>query len=425
MLPSFVCQKDANKFSGLVFAIDLGGTNFRVIRMTLERGKLASLQASKYRIPDKHIEGGTHEGLFGCIADKITDFFKQYPLPATLQNIANAGGHFPLGFTFSFPVDQKAIDAGNLINWTKGFTTTGVEGKNVVELFQKQIDKRDLPVKVVALCNDTVGTLVTRFFDDDQAEIGCILGTGANACYWEARSNIVKLPHDPSKGDDLKKKSKISFDDDQMIVNMEFGNFDSKKLVVLPVTQVDPELDEASPVGQKGKQRFEKMISGKYLGEIARRLLVRCSQTGFLPAVIAEKLTKEFEFDSRDAGLITSDRNPGAPLAASILRERYGCEIKNGSDIHFIQQICGLVQRRSAQLAGMALAAILLKTGKQDNATVAVDGSVYSKTPGYQRALEDSIAAVLGDARGVRVRFTSDGSGLGAGYIAALTQVQA
>lgn len=26
-----------------------------------------------------------------------------------------------LGFTFSFPIDQKAINAGTLIRWTKGF----------------------------------------------------------------------------------------------------------------------------------------------------------------------------------------------------------------------------------------------------------------------------------------------------------------
>ena len=371
MLPSFVQQKDASKFSGLIFAIDLGGTNFRVIRMILERGKLVATQATKYAIPKEHINGGTAEGLFGCIADKIAHFMKTYPLPAALQNVAAAGGHFPLGFTFSFPVDQKAIDAGNLIIWTKGFTTSGVVGNNVVDLFQAEINKRDLPMKITALCNDTVGTLVTRFFEDDQTEIGCILGTGANACYWEARSNITKLA--PQENENKSDKKIISFDDDQMIVNMEFGNFDSKKLLVLPVTQVDQELDAASPPEQQGKQRFEKMVSGKYLGEIVRRILVRASQHGFLPPCIAENLAKEYVFSSRDAGLITSDRNPGQHLARSILSQRYGCNIASDADIHFISQVCGLVQKRSAQLAGMAIAAVLMKTGKQDNATVAVD----------------------------------------------------
>lgn len=428
MIPSFVKQKNAKNFSGLLFAIDLGGTNFRVIRMILERGALVGQQSTKYTIPVEHIEGGTAEGLFGCIAEKISVFMKTFPLPAALQNVAAAGGHFPLGFTFSFPVDQKAIDAGALKNWTKGFTTTGVVGKDVVELLQKEINKRDLPMKVVALCNDTVGTLVTRFFEDDQTELGVILGTGANACYWEARSNITKLPRDPQtegSGGGNNNNKKVSFDDDQMIVNMEFGNFDSKKLLVLPVTQVDQELDADSPPEQLGKQRFEKMISGKYLGDIVRRVLIRASSHGFLPACIHEQLGKNNRpsFESRDAGLITSDRNPGQHLARAILSERYGCTGLSDADMYFISQVCHLVQRRSAQLAGMAIAAVLMKTGKQDNATVAVDGSVYGKTPGYPRHMMDAIGAVLGDNRGVRVKYTSDGSGLGAGYIAALTQV--
>lgn len=418
MLPSFVTAKDAEKFSGVIYAIDLGGSNYRVIRMVLERGKVVKTVSAKSNIPEEHIHG-TSDGLFGCIAESVAKFMSE-----RFPEDGKDGTRVPLGFTFSFPVEQKAIDAGHLIRWTKGFTTTGVVGNDVVSLLQQQLDKRSIPVKVVALCNDTVGTLITRFFSDDQCEIGCILGTGANACYWEARSNITKLPQQMA-GEDVSKRSKVSHDDDQMVVNMEFGNFDSARLLVLPVTQIDQELDDDSPPDQKGGQRFEKMISGKYLGEIARRIMVKCSQQGYLPLCIAQQLaSKPFEFESRDAGLLTSDRSPGAPLARAILLHKYGCDIQDGADMHFIQQICALVQQRSAQLAGMAIAAVLQKTGKQDNATVAVDGSVYFRTPGYARHLADAIGAVLGDARGVRIKFTSDGSGLGAGYIAALTQIK-
>ena len=415
MLPSFVYQKNANKFSGPVFAVDLGGTNFRVIRMVLDRGQVTTVASQKYEIPKEHVEGGTADGLFGCIAARVDEFLKRFPA-------APAGASYVLGFTFSFPVEQQAIDAGILLRWTKNFTTSGVVGQEVVGLLQKQLQARGVPIRVVALCNDTVGTLVTRYFGDDMAEVGCILGTGANACYWEARSNIKKLgPSDPNSS---VAASRVSFDDEQMVVNMEFGNFDSARLLVLPVTGADKELDDDCPEDQRGKQRFEKMISGKYLGEIARRLLVKCSVAGFLPPVVAAKLDTPYKFTARDAGLITADRNPGAPLAHSVLLETYGCDVPKGEDLHFIQQVCGLVQRRSAQLAGMAIAAVLMKTGKQDNASVAVDGSVYSRTPGYPRHMSDAIAAVLGDGRGVRVHFTSDGSGLGAGFIAALTQLK-
>lgn len=52
-----------------------------------------------------------------------------------------------------------------------------------------------------------------------------------------------------------------------MIINIEWGAFDNEK-AVLPVTAYDNALDVATE--NPGKQIFEKMISGMYLGEISR-----------------------------------------------------------------------------------------------------------------------------------------------------------
>lgn len=38
-------------------------------------------------------------------------------------------------------VRQDRIDHGVLIRWTKGFGATNTEGRDVVELFRKSIDK--------------------------------------------------------------------------------------------------------------------------------------------------------------------------------------------------------------------------------------------------------------------------------------------
>ena len=40
----------------------------------------------------------------------------------------------PMGFTFSFPVLQTRINAGSLVEWTKGFSCPGVVGEDVVML---------------------------------------------------------------------------------------------------------------------------------------------------------------------------------------------------------------------------------------------------------------------------------------------------
>lgn len=48
----------------------------------------------------------------------------------------------PLGFTFSFPCKQTDLDKATLINWTKEFTASGVEGRDVVKLLRNACVKR-------------------------------------------------------------------------------------------------------------------------------------------------------------------------------------------------------------------------------------------------------------------------------------------
>ncbi|CAG2123209.1 unnamed protein product, partial [Medioppia subpectinata] len=67
----------------------------------------------------------------------------------------------PLGFTFSFPCKQEGLTSARLTQWTKGFKCSGVEGEDVVQLLREAIDKRnDIDVDVMAVVNDTTGTLM-------------------------------------------------------------------------------------------------------------------------------------------------------------------------------------------------------------------------------------------------------------------------
>ncbi len=74
---------------------------------------------------------------------------------------------------------------------------------------------------MVALLNDSVGTLAGACYEDPNAKVGVILGTGTNACYVEQVANIATL----AKGS-TKRQS--------MVVNTEWGNFTAASL---PITQ--------------------------------------------------------------------------------------------------------------------------------------------------------------------------------------------
>jgi hexokinase len=208
---------------------------------------------AKYTVSDE-LKQGSGEKLFDFFAECVANFCKD-------QGIEKATV-VPMGFTFSFPVNQTGINHGSLVKWTKGFSAPGVEGVDVVDLLQKAFHRKGLNIDIKALVNDTVGTLIAHAYSDPHTYIAVILGTGTNAAYVEKSVNIKKW----------------SSDDGEVIINTEWGAYDEPS--VLPLTPYDMKLDRHS-INPK-KQIFEKMISGMYLGEITRLVIVDLIKSGEL-----------------------------------------------------------------------------------------------------------------------------------------------
>ena len=126
---------------------------------------------------------GQGQDLFDLIAECMSDFIHR----KGFQN-----QKIYCGFTFSFPVDQTSIKSASLIQWTKGFCAEGVEGQDVVAMLEKALsDRGDIDCEILAVLNDTVGTMMSCAFEDQSTEIGLIAGTGSNACYFEDRFVIL------------------------------------------------------------------------------------------------------------------------------------------------------------------------------------------------------------------------------------------
>lgn len=398
MLPSYVYQVPPHKATGVYYALDLGGTNFRVLRVSLVCGKVVASIESKFRIPEAALHSNA-EVLFSFIARSVKAMMADKSPEDLTRRV-------PLGFTFSFPVEQLSINAGKLIKWTKGFCTTGVEGEEVVGLLQVALKKEQLEVDVVALCNDTVGTLVARYFQDEDAQVGVIIGTGFNAAYFEHACNVTKDTAVVAHGEEL------------TVINMESGNFDSTSCYVLPVTKYDDEMDATTPNAHN--QRLEKMVSGLYIGEIARRMLVDMASSGCLPAALGTALAKPWSFEAQSMSAIAADTMPGVQCTRQMIARLTGVDVKDLSDLHMIRNCCQLVRNRAAQLAGALSAAPVLKMRVSGRATVAVDGSVYEKTPSFRKIYQDNITSVLGRESQTTVVSQRDGSGIGAAMICAL-----
>ena len=122
------------------------------------------------------------KNIFRC---SFQDFQTVHKLPPCQQ--------YNLGFCFSLPMIQKSLDVGILVSWTKNYNCPGVEGEDVVGMLNKALAEVGVGnVKVVAILNDTTGTLVAGSHDYPDAGIGLILGTGTNGSFMEKAERVVR-----------------------------------------------------------------------------------------------------------------------------------------------------------------------------------------------------------------------------------------
>jgi hexokinase len=82
------------------------------------------------------------------IATSINAFITSEHINAKIVEHPSDSDTLELGFTFSFPVTQTAIDAGMLLRWTKGFNCPGAVGQDIVQLLQEALNRNKVNVHV-------------------------------------------------------------------------------------------------------------------------------------------------------------------------------------------------------------------------------------------------------------------------------------
>jgi hexokinase len=363
MLTSHINVLPTSDECGAFFAVDLGGTNLRVLRVTLKDGKSTVAEYREAIPPEVMSSKATADDLFNFIASACGELCKNHLCPA--------GERMPLGFTFSFPLSQSSIKSGKLIEWTKGFETRGCVGEDPAGQLQAALDRKGVPLSVEALCNDTVGTLMTNAFrrgGSRDCRIGVILGTGTNAAYVE-----------PSAGG--------------LIVNIEWGGFTG-----VPQTQFDRLVDKESI--NPGRQFLEKIVSGLYLGEIARLATVHALTLG--GRTVPDRLSVPHSIDTA--------------IIFSLLAGGDSLDGVDPESLAVLSTMGDAVIERSAAVAGAVLAAVVDRTCEA-RCQVGIDGSVFTKGHRYQERLMHYVQ--LFHPEGVTLHVSEDGSGLGAALVAA------
>lgn len=392
-VPELVDGTEAGRF----LALDLGGTNFRILLLELKNGAVVREEVKNYHIGSE-LRVGPGLRLFDYLAECVSDFV----IGQGLQNV-----EVPLGFTFSFPMVQHSLDVGILVTWTKSFNCPDVVNKDAVQLLRDALARRgDTKVRVVAVLNDTTGTLIQGATLDPNTAIGLILGTGSNACYLERADRVEHW--EPERHGER-----------EVVIDIEWGAFGDNGVLDFIKTDFDRENDANSLL--VNSFTFEKYIGGKYLGEIVRIVLAKFAKEGlifvdqdpahsfFTPGTLTSDLVSYIEQDTVDG----STENTKEVLA------KYDI-IPTEDDINVVQYVCEVVSNRAALLVSICLAALLERIDKKD-VTIAIDGSLYKHHPRFEGWMNQYITLLV-PSRKFKLIHVEDGSGKGAALVSAIAQ---
>ena len=293
-IPTFITPK-AKGINGKALVLDLGGTNYRVAIVDFGKGTptIHPNNGWKKDMSVMKSPGFTREELFRELSDMIVGIKREEEMP--------------IGYCFSYPTESVLGGDAKLLRWTKGVDIQEMIGQFIGKPLLDYLNKKNkIKFTGINVLNVTIARLFAGLTDRSyDAYIGLIVGTGTNMATFIPAEKIKKL--------------KPAYNVQGLIpVNLESGNFHPPFL-----TTVDDTVDTI--FGNLGKQRFEKAVSGMYLGDILK----------------ATFPLDEFE-EKFDAQKLTA--------------------IMNYPDIHkeVYVQVAHWIYNRSAQLVAASLAGLIL-----------------------------------------------------------------
>lgn len=346
LLPSFFGRASGHE-KGRFLSLDFGGTNIRASVIQLEgAGRYTILAEQKASLEHVLLQKITGEGLFDFIAQMIARLVGDREI-------------YLLGHTFSFPSRQIDANTALLLEWTKELKIHGVVGRDINKMLAEALVRQNRSnVRPVAILNDTVATLLTASYSDRFACVGSICGTGHNSAFFNVKTNSI--------------------------INMESGNFNRLQLNIY-----DKILDIQS--NNTHGQCLEKMVAGRYLGELFR-LALNSEQWPYRYSISGEML---------------SDIIRG-------LREDFTVEQKTLAE--------NIIKRAAKLVAATYLGTIkYLDRDLKEPHTIAVDGSLYEKMPLYAEYIQKTMMENLGaDMARIKIVGETRGSVLGGALAAAV-----
>ncbi len=359
MLPTYINLEHAIPVNRPVVVIDAGGTNFRVGIVSFNERLEPEIRSFRKR----SMPGFEREVSAGEFFEAMAEFVAPV-----------IGESDRIGFCFSYAAEITANRDGRLLFFSKEIKAPEVCGMEVgANLLEALGAEKAGHICNLTVLNDTVATLLAARAAAAQRDysgfVGFILGTGTNTCYLEKIRNIGKLG---------------SVDrEHSMLVNVESGNY----------RYSGSELDRQFYATTKAPKmyRFEKLISGAYIGPYAAMVIGKAVEAGLFSPRFAESFAAVPAIDT-----IVMDQFLHAPgdrtgtLAAC-------CETEGDATALYI--LLDSIIERAGKLTAINLSAAVLKADIGHNplhpVCINADGTTFHKTHNLRRYTEFYLDAYL------------------------------
>jgi hexokinase len=366
MIPTYIevgAEVPTNK---QVIVIDAGGTNFRVATVYFNDKKkpiIKNLHLSKMPGIERDVN---KDEFFRVMANQLKD-------------IAKAGDN--IGFCFSYAVEILPEKDGRLLRFSKEIKAKQVVGQLIGENLNNALVSAGLSGKKhIVILNDTVATLLAGVGKQSRtysSYIGFILGTGTNTCYVEKNANIEKAKNlDPGKN---------------QIINTESGNFGK-----IQQGKIDAVFDKS--MINPGVHKFEKMISGAYLGPLFLRTAQKACTENMFSNEVAGSIWQMKTLDTKE----TNDFlfwPEGDNTIANI------CKQGNPDDVITLYYIADRLTERAGKLAAINLSAMAIKSGQGTDPTkplcIVAEGTTFYQMKNLKSRTEFYLKQYLENKHGI------------------------
>ncbi|KAG5154644.1 hypothetical protein AAZX31_05G102900 [Glycine max] len=385
---------------GFFYGVNLQGKHLLMLcaRLGGKNKPISALQREEISIPDAVLAGASEE-IIDYVATEIAKFVSSHPeiddgAPAKKKK---------LGFTLSYPVDEILPFAATTFQRK---SANNPVHKGMVKELNKALTNHGMKMHVSSLVDETIGGLAGGRYYNRESVAAITLGMSTNAAYVESTEEVAN---------DLTQSPNSS----ELVISMEWGKFNSPHL---PLTTFDASVDAES--SNPGSEIFEKLISGMYLGEVVRHVLLKLAQeTDLFGSRVPPKLMTPYLLRSPDMAAMHQDTSEDREIVSEKLWEIFDIDSCSPMARKMVAEVCDIVTERGARLAGAGIVGIIKKLGRVENrkSVVTVEGGLYEHYRIFRNYLHSSVWEMLGKdlSDNVIIEHSHGGSGTGALFLAA------